>query len=528
MKASYFLMLIIFTALTSISGCSSSDDSVNDSTNGSLNGSANGSVNDSVNDLSDSPLKDYFGSWKYVHNGEELYITSNTNLNVAEVDENLLEVYTQGQVKYLIRNGFKSINANGTLGSLTDITQLPKGIISSGISGLGGLEVVLKNIKDGNIKTFTNADSNGDFNVAGIPAGTYDVTVGNETEGIRAQVTLTDSNEDIGNFLLADSSTNNFKTELYMNNEFIYLDGNTYSGFVRVHNISNVAGIGLSYSINITDNNLKSFSFDNVLGSIPAQGYKDIPIRMSFNPFLLNQKEITVNTTIKDINYNEWNDSLYFTAYRDKLRVNFSAEQAIVRGYISLPNRKQKSINLSSGYVEVPYTMGHDYVIALANPDLSHETAYSIGFEAQAADITNFNDTGRYESENYNETNAVVINEGSNISAYLHVGDIDFYRLKMDTTADLFRKTTQALRNTAYTSSHVAITKEILKYGNIAEIDNGVLFLNGVDVGSNTYIQLDDTLQIQLTSSNNFSTTNSSTLTIGDIKSRYSVATEDL
>jgi hypothetical protein len=547
MKTSLFFQTVVFATIASLTGCgsssSSSDTPISSSSDTPINSSSDTPISSSSDTPIDtdttSPLQPYFGSWKYAHDGTELYITSDTAFNentvLTEIDDNQLQIDNNGYAHYLIRNGIKHVNVTGTVNNLINASagQLSRNTLSaktssSGISGIGGINVILTNIKDENINTSANTDSNGDFDVSDLPAGTYDVSVDNGAEGIDTQITLTDSSEDVGNLFLAGENTNNFTTELMMNDEFIYADGNTYTGVVRVHNVSQVDGIGLSYNISLSDSSLKSFSFDNVLGSIPAQGHKDIPIRMSFNSFLLNERKITVNTVIKDINYNEWNDNLHFQADRKKLRVNFSSEQSNVRGYISLPNRKQKNINLSNGYIEVPYTIDNDYVIALANPDLSNETAYSIGFEAATADISYFNDTGKYESQNSSESGAIVVNKGGNISSYLHVGDIDFYRLKMDETAALFTNVGYALRNTIYTSNPVAITADILIHGDIAEIDNGTLFINGIEIGSSTNIQLDDVLTVQLTSSSEFSSASRSTLNIGSIKSTYSVSTEDL
>jgi hypothetical protein len=50
--------------------------------------------------------------------------------------------------------------------------------------------------------------------------------VDNGAEGIDTQITLTDNSEDVGNLFITGDNTNNFKTELMMNDEFIYANGN--------------------------------------------------------------------------------------------------------------------------------------------------------------------------------------------------------------------------------------------------------------------------------------------------------------
>jgi len=345
----------------------------------------------------DSRLKPYLGSWKWADDGTEIYITSNTyfenNFDLTEIDENQLKFNFNGSIYYLIRNGVKRVSLKGTINSLSSNTQRSLEISSRSLSAAGGISVILQNVNDENINSDVETDSQGNFTDNTLPAGTYDVSASDGTNTVEAQITIDENSEDIGSLLLANGSLHNFKTELILNDDFIYSDGATYQGIVRVHNISQVDGIGLNYTVTLSDSKLKSFTVDNVVGSIPAQQYKDIPISLSFNPFLLNEKTISINTTIRDINYNEWSDDLRFTAYRKKQRLNFRSEQSNIRGYISLPNKKQRNINLSSGYIDIPSTLGNDYYIVLANPDLSNETSYSIGYESPAADLSSFNDT---------------------------------------------------------------------------------------------------------------------------------------
>ncbi len=529
-----FKACILTLLITVVVGCGGSDGSGSDTTN---NGSGSDTTNDGATTGIVNTLQASYGSWKYVHDGTEVYITSNTTLDISQIDANLLEVNDNGSVKYLIRNGVKNVNLSGVINTLSTNNLKPqsasnpqamKASTAGRLNGVAGINVILRNVQDESITSTATTDEDGVFTDSSLPAGTYNISASNDEENIQTQLELVEEMEDVGNLVLSDSNTNNFKTELIMDDGFVYSDGGTYSGVVRVHNISQVNGIGLSYSVVLSDKNLKSFHHDTIIGSIQAGQYKDIPISVSFDPFLLNERQITLSTKITDINYNEWIDNLYFKAYRNKFRVNLASQQSNIRGYISLPNRQQGSIDLSYGYIDVPSVIGEDYYIALSNPDFSTETSYSIGYESSAADLTSFNDTGRYESQNGSESGVINIESGSNVSAYLHAGDIDFYKIQMDETASFFTDVTDALRNKNYQSRAIVITDEILQYSNLATLDSGTIILNGVDVGNSVNIQKDDALILSLTSPNSFSTRIKSTLTIGEIKSSFTVTTSDV
>lgn len=508
-----FLLLVIV-----LSGCGSGGDSATTTIN---------NPTDNTIQKGTVPSK-YYGSWKYAHDGSEIYITSSTVLDFSEVDENQLKVNDNGNTKYLIRNGVENVNISGNVydkSGLTASTVLASSNYKRGSSRIGGINVVLENIKDKKIKTNITTEDNGVFMDNTLPAGTYNITAEKDGLEVKTVVSINDKNTDIGNYFLVDANTNNFKTELILNDKFIYADEQIYNGVVRVHNISNIDGIGLNYTLSLTDENLKSFNYGTVIGTIEAGNYKDIPIHISFNNFLLNEKDIQLNVKIKDVNNNEWNDKLSFKVFRTKLRINFSSEQSNIRGYVTLPNNQQKDINLSGGYIEVPSLIEGDYYIVLSNPDLSQETAYSIGYETEPASLTNFSDTSIYEDTNSNQKGAVEIQKNSAISAYLHVGDIDFYKIQSPKNLNLFSKIFNASLNISYISNQVIITKELLTLGNIVSVTNGVLIINGNIIGQNAVLSLGDELQIKLISSPDYNKSSVATLTLGDYHSDFVVTT---
>jgi len=152
-------------------------------------------------------------------------------------------------------------------------------------------------------------------------------------------------------------------------------------------------------------------------------------VRFSFNALTVNQKTISIKVVVKDINENSWTETLKFDIFRKKYRVNIGSTTANVKGYITMPNNKQKPIDMNIGYIEIPSLNSDDYYIVLANPNIVGETAYSIGFQTTTANLSNFSETSHYEATNGTKAGAEKIGRNTNISAYLHIGDIDFYKI---------------------------------------------------------------------------------------------------
>ena len=107
------------------------------------------------------------------------------------------------------------------------------------------------------------------------------------------------------------------------------------------------------------------------------------------------------------------------------------------------------------------------------------------------------------ESQNGSSTGAVEIQKGTNISAYLHVGDIDFYKIKMSEAALFFTDVITSSLSTPHLSNQMTVTAEILNYGTVATVDRGSILLNSVDVGQSTLIQIGDNLKFKRTYQNN-------------------------
>ncbi len=466
---------------------------------------ANGTNLKTANSLKNG---DILGLWTYVDTGTTLYITTDTTLTCTKKSENLLEITaTDGySKKYLVRTGIKNTETVGTIQGI-------ESSISRSVRGIANMNVILQNIVDSKIKATVAVDDKGKFTDNTLPSGTYTVTATNGEKAIEQTVTLVNKKEDTGNFILKATNEANFKAELIDNGEFIYGDSTVYNKTVRVYNYGGTIGTGLNFTLTLDDSDKNSFTFTNVLGSITAGSYKDIPVKISFKTLIANQKTASINLKIKDINNNQWNETLKFDVYRKKYKLNFSASSSTIKGYVALPNNKQLPINISNGYIEIPSLNSEDYHIILSNPSLSNETAYSIGYDTATQNLSNFTETSRYEALNGTQDGAVKILKNSAISAYLHVGDIDFYKIS---TYDGEVATISNFTGTLDENSQSGVTVGRINIVNTGDSPITSFSLSGSG-NENFEIQNDGTIKVKSGANIDYETTKSYKLTANAI-----------
>lgn len=377
---------------------------------------------------------DFYGAWKYADDNSEVYITSNSTLSISQKDSNLLEVTTStGAKRFLIRDGLKNVIVSGSVAEVN--SPVIRGLRNT--RSIANMNVILTNVKDSKIKASVQTDSNGAFSSNTLPSGDYTISGTKDDLSFNTTLTLDKANQDLGNFTLVESQQNNFKTELIMNEhttygKFIYgYEGLSYSGKVRIKNISNVQATGLSYVFDTNNSLIKSFVKTNVLGTLEANQYIDIPFTVSFKQLQNLQEDIKVKITIKDVSNTVWYDFITFKVYKRPIQLNFKTIQSGVNGFIVLSNYQVVQVNnFTSKTLYLPYLPSNPYYLYLSNATLSGETAYSIGHDIATQDITNFTDTGIYEPNN-TEATSHMIGINSAISGYLHKGDLDIYKLDM-------------------------------------------------------------------------------------------------
>jgi len=287
----YFFVILILV----LSACSDSDERRDSSSH--------------LIQLTDSSL---YGKWVYVDSGEEIELLSNSFVDIQKITDNQIKQIKDGSAYYLIRASLPNVRVNGDIDSTIAVNRAVR--YGGGLGGIGGLDVVLANIHDEKIQGTAQTNDDGSFTVTDIPSGEYNLTI-TSGEGIEVEtkVLLEDPVEDLGRYKLTASGIDNFKSELILDQEYLYADSKVYSGVVRFHNISETQNaVGLQYEFNTTDGAVhQQGAFGQV---IAAKSFIDIPFTCSFDPINTIKENVPVNVLIKDYAGNSWSDTLYYTS----------------------------------------------------------------------------------------------------------------------------------------------------------------------------------------------------------------------
>ena len=416
------------------------------------------------------------GQWAYVDSGEKVWLGARTNLDYTQIDDNLLQHTSQGNTYHLIRAGIQNVQVQGSVKALGSVNPafkyLPKAsadypLQANGAGGIAGINVILTNVQDQSTRLETVTDSFGDFG-GQIPSGSYEFSATDDTGNTAtAQVTVEDESKDLGEFTLVPGSLYNFKSEIY--DEFFYHQDNDfldttdddffyfgskdgqdeiiYSKILLVQNIGDQTVSGLSFTLSMNDPDVRSFSYDNILGGMGPGQVIGIPISMSFRRPAAD-KELSIDVSIRDIQNRTWSDHASLTlSSQIPVELNITSKTdnsgflSGVTGYVVTPGRTLKQV-IQNGSVTVPYVPGAEYEVVFSNPSIETESAYGLGFGIALSQsvFDSFTETGRNEPDNTSAT-ATNLSLYDSMVAYTHVGDVDNFRLQFDSSNTPFDPT---------------------------------------------------------------------------------------
>ena len=382
---------------------------------------------------------DYYGKWSYVDTAETVNIISTTDLNasVVDTDKNLLKVDDNGTLRYLIRSGIAKTEVRGKVevanpngASPSSSKSLQRGF---SFGGIANIKIILSNVLDSNIREETKTTSDGSFTTTTLPSGLYNLEAANDDLTLNTQVEILNQENNIGVYKLTGNDLHNFKAELILNEEYVVSDNKVHEAVLRIHNISDNVGFGLSYDISLdTNESLLSFSEGSAdsLGSVQAKAYKDIPISFAFDKLNINRKKYGVDVVINDALGNQWIDTFTFDVHKELVAILIRTDAADIKGYLKNPiTGEMKVIDTANGNILVPL-MPDDkpYTLILANPSYENETRYSIGINRTPEDLSTFKDTAAQEPNN-DESTATGLNINDVTLSYLHATDIDYWKI---------------------------------------------------------------------------------------------------
>jgi len=427
---------------------------------------------------------DLHGLWQFVHSGEEKWLSNVLEFQYTKIDNNQLRLIDRdGKNYYLIRAGIADVQVSGQLAVIENPALKRK--FGKTLS-VGDISLLLENIKTED-HTVVTPNSDGSFDVV-LPSTNYDL-IATDTitgESIRAEVEVSGTEVDVGQFTLVDSTSHNFKTHLLKehfsdDNEYFYfgtLPGQqeiVYNKKIRVTNVGDLDVSGISFNIAMTDPDVRVFDVTTTLGGMAAGDYIDIPVSFSFNRPSTN-KTIRIGITITDINNQQWNDYINIALSKEKpVKISVkSLGDAGVNGYLITPGRKLIKMNWLSESLRIPYIPGDSYQVAFANPDISNEDAYcvNVGYEQGCYQTVfdGFTQTAVNEPDN-NQLDSTQLNLFDESLAYLAVGDIDYLNFTFDASREPFEGINIATLVTTGLASDLSVQGN---YAYIADSNSGV------------------------------------------------------
>jgi hypothetical protein len=387
--------------------------------------------------------KELWGEWIRMDTGDTWYITSNylkatmyssnvsSDIELKKQSPNVIEVTDDGKKYYL----YASRNPTGTIrGSVLDGSDVQKSVsVSRSLSGLGGAGVTIANLKDKANELSTETDENGDFTADGIiPGDDYEVTV----EGQTTTVSPNTNDSDIG--IITVTSGVNFKTSIKSGHDLmqLYAENNTaYSFTIEVANTGTEDCLGATFELTPDPGITITEPSSRILGTIEPGKKRSIPITIKCGPidYLYVFKRIKVSIT-DQINKKTWEDSVSLKFNKKPVTFRIASSGA-VSGIIIVPDAKAQSFRIS-GYsnlstdITVPWS-DKNYLVVFSGATADTEVSYSLGLNVAASTVFSGTDhVGNYEPNNL-ETTATFLDLGSQIKAYLHKNDIDYYTVKL-------------------------------------------------------------------------------------------------
>ncbi|MBT7409796.1 MAG: hypothetical protein HN826_08860 [Methylococcales bacterium] len=408
----YLTKLLFLTFIFGLTGCGggggSSDDSGTTGTTGTT-----GNI-----------PSDLQGQWMLVHNGEKTFLGPNTQKSITVIDDNLIQDNDSTSNPYLVRAGINEVTTSGQANS-DSVSKSMKAF-----SGVGGIDIILKNINDSSVSIQTSTQSSGKFSLK-APSGSYTLTATDaNTNAVTTNVTIQNKAIDLGEFTVVNKSViaHNFKSTI-LNNEPQYfgtLDGQTektYSKTLQITNIGSQAVSGVTFSLTMSNSAVRNFTFSSKIIGMEPGASVSIPVTFSFKRPDVDT-EIPLNVTIKDRFNNEWTDhtSLKLMSKNESVEINVQVTGAT--GHIITQGRTPQTLPAI-----IPYKAGNEYEIVLSALTSNNESAYSLGVGVAPGSTSGFNEPNKFEPDDSTvQANEIGLYETK--TSFLFGGDIDFYKLK--------------------------------------------------------------------------------------------------
>jgi len=395
--------------------------------------------------------REFWGEWIRMDTGESWYITSNSiSVNnilflrqiSLEKESNQVIIVTDGTRKYGL---YASRTATGSFSGRI-VSDTPN--IARNFAGMGGMDAIVRNLKDATQELRGRSDSTGNILFAPIiPGDHYELIAGDKTTLIIPHI----DGENIGNITITHGK--NFKatlrprdpnmdmTRLYANRPS-GVTSYTYELILDIENTGTETWNAATYTLTSSfDLNLTATRVGILGTTLPGMKYS-LPITLSCDPVTAPyvMQQVFLRITDPSVPGKTWDDSVSVKFNRAPVRFNIKSSRPVQGIIITPAARAYRFITESSGDIfstslSMPWT-NEDYLVVFSGAEIGTEAVYSLGINVDPpSDFRYFTDTWRYEPNNteneaYKLDMHAAIMQGW-IMAYLSVNDFDYYRVNI-------------------------------------------------------------------------------------------------
>jgi hypothetical protein len=438
--------LIFILFIICLTSCGSAKTSSPSTTNNTQTTAANGEL------TVPEHLK---GKWISLNGYPDVYLGSTTKYTIEVIEENLIKLKDPNQKTPFFATRFGTQQAK-----LSMVVAKHGNAGSKGVSGIGGLEVILQDLNDKENHKVTHTGNDGSVSVDGMTSGNYSVKISENDTYSQTNITCdVTSSTDLAIVTPSEKGDYSFKSELASDQEFIYGDYATYTGNIKISNIGVKDAMSLKYELSVESNSHIILIDDDetnlsaVIGTIEPGVTKWIKVK--YKTRFLSDTGATgdyfndkIHIVLTDMYNRQWYHYVPMKIYRRSVVINtdsdltspYSSESGL-EGIIIFPDRYLKRIPTWKKF-SIPLSTDTPYKFILSNLTADKEKKYSIGIDTACNtrdELTQFTDTGKDEigvgdntTGNDTESTAITLKTGDKYMAYLHKQDIDYYLINMN------------------------------------------------------------------------------------------------
>lgn len=418
----------------------------------------------------------FWGKWTRMDNGAEYEITesnvksSGTPYKITSKTDSsftcALGTFTKdtdnvlliGEATPVFRNGGSNIPYSVTVVGFSD-SEARAATAGKTAKGLGGVSVTAKSgVNSSDIQKKTT-DTEGKAGFTASVAGDEITISASSSDGTTVTTTKTPkyAGENAGTIAIPTagryslSVTGEITSDTAEDDGYLYA-GKTYAMTVKVQNTTDIRTRPGNVKISSSDSRINVSG--KTSGDIPSftSGVQEYQISVSCSSLDAPYSDTGIDVTFEDADGYVWSDYIPLKFYKEKETIQIYAEgvsndECALNGFVMFPDGKSKYFSVQSKSTETitvpsfpatePYKLAFSGAVTGKEISESTEMRYSVGVNVSAvnnfsSDEYNVSKLANTYEPNENENQAVEIGLSSAAVSYLETGDIDFYKVAVN------------------------------------------------------------------------------------------------